>query len=304
MGARKRQTRQQGTGQTTALVARREQVQTAQAFVAKFSDRVGELIGRDPARFIRTMSVAIAQNPDLAQCTQASLIGGMLQIAALKLEVGVAGQAWLIPFKKHAQVVIGYKGLLTMAHRSGRVGSIKADVVYEKDRFGFKYGLDRYCEHEFDIDLTQKQRGKMRAAYAVAHVYVEGQRDQVFDVMSADEVRAIEARSPAARAGSSPWKTDPAEMWKKTVLRRLCKVLPMSIEDQHWIGLDEAVDANVDQGVRVYASDLPDTSLFSLGEGGEEPTDAGDGTDAESGDGGEPPDGDPDGSDRPADQPE
>jgi recombination protein RecT len=66
-----------------------------------------------------------------------------------------------------------------------------------------------------------------------------------FDVMSRAEVESIRARSKSADNG--PWVTDFAAMAVKTVVRRLFKFLPVSIEIQRAVGLDEMAEAGMSQ---------------------------------------------------------
>jgi recombination protein RecT len=70
-----------------------------------------------------------------------------------------------------------------------------------------------------------KDRGDLVCVYAVFKTK-DGNVD--FEVMSIDEVDAIRMRSKASSSG--PWVTDYEEMAKKTVMRRLLKRAPMSIE--------------------------------------------------------------------------
>ena len=127
MAGRKRPLR----GPTKELTTVRQQVEATREFVIRYQDRVLDLLRQDQnavKRFYQTFSICLAQEPKLATCTRASLIGAMLEIASLGLEPGVLGEAWLIPFKDRkrnvteAQVVIGYKGMLELARSSGRVG--------------------------------------------------------------------------------------------------------------------------------------------------------------------------------------
>ncbi len=64
--------------------------------------------------------------------------------------------------------------------------------------------------------------------------------------MSIHEVEAIRKRASKGKR-SSPWDTDFAEMAKKTVLRRLCKVLALSPQTQRAVALDDLADAGIDQ---------------------------------------------------------
>ena len=50
-------------------------------------------------RFTRIAITTIRQNPDLAKCSQESLLGSLMVLAQLGLEPGVLGQAYLLPFK-------------------------------------------------------------------------------------------------------------------------------------------------------------------------------------------------------------
>jgi len=67
-------------------------------------------------------------------CTPLSIIGGMFTAAQLGLPIGPAfGQAWLLPFKKIATFVMGYRGYPVLAGR--RDASIRYDVIYATDEF-------------------------------------------------------------------------------------------------------------------------------------------------------------------------
>ena len=72
-----------------------------------------------------------------------------------------------------------------------------------------------------------------------------------FEVMSRAQVDAIRAQSKAGNSG--PWQTHYEEMAKKTVIRRLFKYLPVSIEIQKAVGLDEQAEAGIDQQNAAFA---------------------------------------------------
>ena len=90
--------------------------------------------------------------------------------------------------------------------------------------------------------------------YAVAHI--KGSTIPRLEVMFRKQIDAIRKRSQSDSAAKkygkqTPWDTDYAEMAKKTVLKRLCKTLPMSLETQQGIAMDDSI--------RKYdpANDLP-----------------------------------------------
>ena len=74
-----------------------------------------------------------------------------------------------------------------------------------------------------------------------------------FEVMS--KVRMDQHRDHYSRAAKEgPWVTNYEEMGQKTVLRRLCKLLPMSVEMQTAVALDELAEAQIPQDLGALVS--------------------------------------------------
>lgn len=272
-----------GRALTPAVSNVRQEIQATKEFVAKYQDRVLALMGRDVnrvERFMQTLSQSLAMEPKLAKCTRASLIGGVLEIAALGLEPGVLGQAWLIPFnnkgKLEATVVIGYRGFLELARATDRVGAIAHGVVYEKDYWDWILGTNGHVDHR---PSGEDDRGKFVAAWAQADI--KGFTRPQFEVMLAREVNAIEKGAPSAKASFSPWKSHRDEMRCKTVIRRLAKMLPMGPAMGRGVTIDEKLDARVSQDLRSHVPDI--SELPVLGDGEVEPDDS-NGSDVPSGD--------------------
>lgn len=200
--------------------------------------------GLDPNRMMQTALIACTRNPALLDCEKNSLVASLVEASTLGLEVdGVQGHGYLVPFfdKKSGvskvQFMPGYKGFLELARRSGQVVSIDARVVYEGDLFEYQYGLDPYVKHTPGEVRDPK---KLYAAYAVCKLKDGGVQ---FEVMLRVDIEAIKSRSRSGNSG--PWVTDTAEMWKKTALRRLCKMLPMSAQDARVVTKAELADAGI-----------------------------------------------------------
>ena len=217
-------------------------------------------------RMARVMLTAMRTTPKLATCEPASFMGAVMQLSQLGLEPGGhLGHAYLIPFDRsvkvgnqwqkvpEVQVIIGYRGMLDLARRSGQILSITSRVIYEKDSYTIGFGLEPTLEHV--PAFGEVDRGKPIFFYAVAKLKDGGTQ---FEVMSVNEVNAIRDKSQgylsAQRKAAEkqkdidhPWATNYDEMGKKTVTRRLFKWLPVSIEIQTAVGLDEATDANLSQ---------------------------------------------------------
>jgi recombination protein RecT len=209
-------------------------------------------------RLARIALTEVRKVPKLAQCDQTSFLGAIMQCCALGLEPGGAlGHCYLIPFENRrqnrteVQFIVGYRGMIDLARRSGQILSIEARTVHEKDHFEVELGLDSKIVHRPDWNLAN--RGALTFVYAVAKLKDGGVQ---FDVMSRAEIEAIRDKSQGytmakryAREGviNSPWATNFEEMAKKTVIRRLFKYLPVSIEIQRAVGLDEQAELGVQQ---------------------------------------------------------
>lgn len=213
-----------------------------------------------PERMVRVTLTSIRRTPKLLDCTRESLLGAVMECAQLGLEPdGVLGLAYLIPFENRktgrleCQLIIGYKGMLTLARRSAEVQSVQARPVYEGDEFEYAFGLDEKCRH-----VPKEQEGaKLTHTYAIVRLKDGGYQ---LDVMTKGAVEKIRERSRAKERG--PWSTDYDAMACKTVLRRALKLCPVSVEIQRAIALDELADAGVAQEL---AKDLVPTKQTDEG---------------------------------------
>lgn len=244
-------------------------------------------------RLLKVAQMAATTTPELLKCELPSLLGAIAQCAQLGLEPNtVLGHAYLVPFNtkrkeadgreywvKAVQVIVGYKGLIDLARRSGQIVSIAAHAVREQDDFDFAYGLEERLYHRPRLEV---ERGAIIAFYAVAKLKDGG---QAFEVMSRAQVDAI-MRASQSKGEKGPWQDHYEAMGRKTVIRRLAKYLPLSIElatataldglaeagqDQHleeaiageWIALDEEAGAANEQEMEP-APDLPPTRAQQL----------------------------------------
>lgn len=211
--------------------------------------------GMSADRLTRVALTAANKNPKLLECSKESVFQALMECAGLGLEPDSLGRCYLIPYTNsikqgndwvkitQCQFQIGYKGLVELAFRSGQVATIQAQVVYENDQFDFWYGLDEALKHR----PAMGDRGQAIGAYAYCKL-----KDGAFkmDFMSVADVNRIRDRSQgwqmaqqnAAKYNkpiNSPWASDWDEMAKKTVFKRLSKMLPLSPEMADAIATDE-----------------------------------------------------------------
>jgi recombination protein RecT len=200
----------------------------------------------DPDRMARVALTALRTVPKLAQCDRYSFAACILQAAQLGLEVCTPlGHAYLIPRKNQCTLLIGYRGMLDLARRSGQVSSLYAHTVHEGDAFSYRLGLDPTLDHVPNVDVEQNEK-TMTFVYAVAKLRT-GEHDRQFVVLSKRQVNERKARG----AGGNAWSTDYLAMAKKTAVRALFTWLPSSPEMAIAAAIDEepritkALDANV-----------------------------------------------------------
>lgn len=192
-------------------------------------------------RMVRIITTEIRKTPALVKCDQQSFLGSVIQCAQLGLEPGNSlGHAYLLPYGNQVQLIIGYRGMIDLARRSGQIVSLSARAVREKDEFDYRLGLHEDLTHK---PCEEEDAGEVTHVYAVARLRDGGVQ---FEVMSRGQVEAVRSQSKAGKSG--PWVSHWEEMAKKTVIRRLFKYLPVSVEIQRAVTLDEAAEAGIPQG--------------------------------------------------------
>lgn len=242
----------QAAGQSVA--AKNDEPKTVFGYMKAHKDQIAIALPKHmtPDRMVRVATTCFRTIPKLLECSPESLFGAIIQCAQLGLEPGNGlGHAYLLPFEKKkktqqgwitervdVQLIIGYRGMLDLARRSGQIESISAYAVYEGDKFECVLGLNPSLTHEPDWkNSLRNSPQKIVFVYAVAKLKDGGVQ---FQVMSRADVEQIRARSKAKDSG--PWVSDYEQMALKTVTRRLFKWLPVSIEMQQAVAIDEQAE--------------------------------------------------------------
>lgn len=173
-----------------------------------------------PERFTRIALSAVSSNPKLQQCNPGSFLAAMMNAAQLGLEPNTPlGQAYLIPYGNQCQFIVGYKGLLDLAWRSGEVLDVQAEVVCANDIWEYELGLNPKLRHV----PAEGDRGDPVRYYAIIRTKDGG---SVSAVMSKTDV-INHAQKYSKSYSSGPWKANFDEMAKKTLLRRVLKYAPL-----------------------------------------------------------------------------
>jgi recombination protein RecT len=178
---------------------------------------------RDGDRFTRLVTTELRRNPTLLECSPESLLGGMMLSAQLGLEPGPLGHVYLVPFKGEVTFIVGYRGFIELAYRSGRIKEVVARTVYELEPF-------EHWESETGAHFKHKpqppsERGEARLWYARARTTTGG---NIVQVVYPEDAEKAKAASPAGRKNVGPWVEHFDAMARKTAVRRLAPFLPQS----------------------------------------------------------------------------
>ncbi len=184
-----------------------------------------------PERFLSVTRIALLKNPKLIDLDRASLVNAALECSADGL-VPDGREAAFVEFKGKVKHMPMVQGIIKKIRQSGEVAIVSSHVIYENDRF--RYWVDQNgVQVLFEPDFFSVSRGEPIGAFAMAK-FKDG--DLAVEPMTREQIMDVKNVSPAAKSEYSPWNGPfEMEMWRKTVIRRLSKSLPMSNETQEII---------------------------------------------------------------------
>jgi len=195
-----------------------------------------------PERFIASVLTAVQINPDLLACDRRSLFLACMRCAQDGL-LPDGTEAAIVPYKKQAQYIAMYQGLLKKFRNSGQFKWVSAGIVYVGDVY--EHWIDETGEHFKHVPGDDTTGKTIRRVYALATTKDGG---SFINDMSLAEVNKRQAMSRASRE-DAPWRQWPDEMRKKTALRGLSKLLPKSSD------LDAFLKADEDRALGVEATE-------------------------------------------------
>jgi recombination protein RecT len=187
------------------------------------------------------------------------VLAAAILCAQLGLEPGPLGHAYLVPFQKECTFILGYKGMIELARRSGLLKDLSTGVVREGDTFTFRRGSRPLVEH---VDARPEERGDVVCYWGVARFAGGG---CLVERLWPAEIEAARNRSPAGKRGVGPWHTDFEAMARKTVVRRMAPYLPMTPLLARALETDEhpVIDVDYEGGVTVAGEDQHEHGTLS-----------------------------------------
>ena len=242
----------------TREVVKRKPVDVLKATMAAPSvqDQFKNALGENTNSFVASLIDLYNTDTSLQECNPNQVVMEALKAAVLKLPINKAlGYAYILKFKNKGvptpTFIIGYKGLIQLAMRTGQYRYINTDLVYEgeisgKDKltgaihFKGEKTSDKVIGYFAHIELLN---GFQKTLYSEvldvakhAKKYAPSLR---FDKRTAVELAKLAGNDPTGIG----WTGDFDSMALKTVLRELLsKYGYLSIEMQDAISRDKDVD--------------------------------------------------------------
>ena len=239
------------TAQTNTEIVETKKPRTIKQWLQteSFMERLEMAVGdeRMAEKFVSSVLLEVARNPQLEHCTPASIMECVIDSANYGLIPNkLAGQAWLIPYnnsykvdgnwvkKLECTLQVGYKGYVNKFAENGWVVEVELVTIKEMEegRFTEIRGSNPGITHSPIRDETIRVRDNIALGYAVARSHG---MPSIYAVMTRKEIESAAKYEKAHAKGA--WKaqdreTDYAEMCKKTVIRRLGKHCPISIVNE------------------------------------------------------------------------
>lgn len=195
-------------------------------------EQINKVVGsKNGTRFISSIVSAVNNNTMLQECTNSSILSGALLGESLNLSPSPQlGQYYLVPFKDKnkgttlAQFVLGYKGYLQLAIRSGQYKKINVLSIKEGE-------LVRYdpLNEEIEVNLIEDEEEREKAptiGYYAMFEYTNGFKKAMYWSKKRMEAHALKYSAGYAadkRKGTQYtfWSKDFDGMAYKTMLRQL-----------------------------------------------------------------------------------
>ena len=212
--------------ENTQIVEKKENNSNFSIVLADKLDSVSDALPKDfnKARFVQNALALVNENPNIAKYGQQKIMAGLLKGAYLGLDF-YSKECYLVPYGNDLNYQTDYRGAKKLAKKYSirPIKDIYAKLVHEGDLFEEKIVGG---EQSFDFKPKPFNDGKIIGAFAVV-LYKDG--GMAYDTMSLAD---LENTRKASKASNSPaWKNFTGEMYKKTVLHRLCKHIELDFEN-------------------------------------------------------------------------
>lgn len=213
--------------------------------------------------FTTSLMELATSDESLLQCNPNALMAEALKAASLHLPLNKQlGQCYILPFKNHGvltpTLVVGTKGYLQLAMRTGKYETINSDVVYEGELKGYDKvtgNLDLSGIRTSNVPIGYFAYMKMKNGFSKllymsldeVCLYAKQYSPTVKfkDSVTSETLKNLALKQAASGVSDGVgWYSNFESMALKTVLRRLLsKWGELSIENNDILNIDEAPSA-------------------------------------------------------------
>lgn len=203
--------------------------------------------------------------PRLRACTPASVLQAVITCARFGL-IPDGRQAVITADDRIATFIATYHGYIELMYRSGLVRSVVVEMVYEGDEWTYEPTAPAPLDftHRPQILAPESERGKPLFAYAFA--WLEGGARSAVSIVTLDDAEATRnehsrayQRAEASGSHDSVWHTHFLQMWLKTAIRKLFKLVPTSAELRALAAVEQAAE---DGRPQILAAVDPETATL------------------------------------------
>ena len=231
------------------------------AMLRTWKPKIAQILGESDeqaGRFLAVVDACVRRNPNLTNCTVNSMRSAIEDAAALRLPpTGLMNLGWIIPYGKEATFIAGYRGVLDVAYRSGRVAGYEIGLVHKDDGWEYERGLNTVLRHQphFNGVFTYDKRDELAYGYAIWWDVIAGKKvAQRHLVMNHEELERIRKMSKMGTSG--PWKDHYQPMVQKTIVRASTKLMPLTPDQDILLARTFEAEDNV-MGIEPKETDIP-----------------------------------------------
>jgi len=274
---------------STELETRKEQLKS---FLLPAQKQITSLLqDKTKAQKFMAAALVVASNPSLKNCSPDSIVQALVGVAMSDLNIDSnLSQCYLVPYKGHAQLQIGYKGFIQLLFRAGWM--VKCFPVYQCDEFSMSFdGWDNNVEFKPNID--ERDEGdrdwvfnNLRGIYVVSRH--TDTKDEYSTFVAKPLIEKLRLSSPNQRIGNYTKPADkerlknglPIGIWgdwyiemaQAKAIKKLAKILPIgdnreamsiAMDDKQEAGKPVNYKESIEQGV-IIEMDVSDEDKSSL----------------------------------------
>lgn len=197
--------------------------------IEAWKPKIVETLGKNTASFLSALVNIYQNNKQLQACDSRSIMGAAMQAATMNLSITPSlGQAYVLPYKAwdkelrksvdRAQFQIGVKGLVQLAHRTGKYAALHAGAIREGELRGFNPVTGEPITGEKISDEVVGYVAYMRLTNGFEKTLYMSKAELEAHAEKYSQSYKYDKNSGKA---TSPWSTNFDAMASKTVLKKL-----------------------------------------------------------------------------------